>query len=199
MACASTPPDPAAGGAAPDPEAQLAAAAAGGEVAPLAAELTSLADRERVLLTDAGVVGDMAGAEIDGIGAKPDDQRTDEEKTRLVQLQNLDQYLQDGRARLGEARRKLQDRSADLALDRADAALEALKRARDQLLDPITVLRGVGTDQLAAMQQTMFLVAARRRRGTAWSRRCQKNRAGRPRAPRPPRSAAARWRRRAVA
>ncbi|HEX4423300.1 MAG TPA: DUF4175 family protein [Kofleriaceae bacterium] len=116
--------------------------------------LTHLADRERGVVAEAGVIGDLAADEIDEIGKKPDDKRTDQEKARIVQLKNLDLYLIEGRARITEARGKFQDLAAEDGVGRSEAALVELKRAREQLLDPITVLRQVAQDELAVTQDT---------------------------------------------
>jgi hypothetical protein len=116
--------------------------------------LTTLADRERGIVAEAGVVGDLAADEIDGIAKKPEDKRSDEEKVRVVQLKNLDLYLLEGRTRITEARRKLQELAAEDGVARAEAALVALKRAREQLLDPITVMRKVAQDELAVLEDT---------------------------------------------
>jgi hypothetical protein len=116
--------------------------------------LTHLADRERGVVAEAGVVGDLAADEIDAIGKKPEDKRSDEEKVRVIQLKNLDLYLMEGRTRITEARRKLQQLAAEDGVARAEAALTALKRAREQLLDPIAVLRLVAQDELAVLQDT---------------------------------------------
>ena len=118
------------------------------------AQLTHLADRERGIGAEAGVVGDLAADEIDAIGKKPEDKRNDEEKVRVVQLKNLDLYLLEGRTRITEARRKLQELSAEDGVARSEAALVALKRAREQLLDPITVMKQVAQDELAVTQDT---------------------------------------------
>ena len=136
-------------------EAWLAIKQAGGGD-PLAQQstLTPLADRERGIVAEAGVVGDLAADEIDAIGKKPDDKRSEEEKVRVVQLKNLDVYLLDGRTRITEARRKLQELAAEDGVARAEAALVALKRAREQLLDPITVMKQVAQDELAVLQDT---------------------------------------------
>jgi hypothetical protein len=116
--------------------------------------LTGLADRERGIVAEAGVVGDLAADEIDSIGKKPEDKRSDEEKVRVIQLKNLDLYLLEGRTRITEARRKLQELAAEDGVARSEAALVALKQAREQLLDPITVLRQIAQDELAVLQDT---------------------------------------------
>ena len=43
------------------------------------------------------MIADLAADEIDAIGKKAEDKRSDEEKVRVVQLKNLDLYLLDGR------------------------------------------------------------------------------------------------------
>ena len=116
--------------------------------------LTHLADRERGIVAEAGVVDDIAADEIDAIGKKAEDKRSPEEKVRVVQLKNLDLYLLDGRTRIAEARRKLQELAAEAGVARAEAALEALKRAREQLLDPITVLQQLAQEELAVVGDT---------------------------------------------
>jgi hypothetical protein len=116
--------------------------------------LTHLADKERGIGAESGVVGDMAASEIDEIAKKAEDKRSDEEKMRLVVLKNLDIYLMEAKTKIAEARRKLQDLAAEDGVDRAEAALVALKRAREQLLDPITVLREVAADEMQLMQES---------------------------------------------
>ena len=139
----------------------LAIKTAGG-TDPLAQQgtLTHLADRERGIVAEAGVIADLASDEIDVIGKKPEDKRTDEEKVRVLQLKNVDLYLIDGRTRIADARRKLQELAAEDGVTKAEAALVALKRAREQLLDPITVLKGVAQDQLEVLQDTARASAA---------------------------------------
>jgi hypothetical protein len=122
--------------------------------------LTHLADQERGVVAEAGVIGDLANSEVDEIAKKDEAKRTDEEKVRLVVLKNLDVYLGEARARIAEARRKLQDLAAEDGVARAEAALVALKRAREQLLDPITVLREIAGDELRLLQETSAVADA---------------------------------------
>ncbi|HVV83300.1 MAG TPA: DUF4175 family protein [Kofleriaceae bacterium] len=117
------------------------------------------AARQQLLGTETGVIADLAGDEITAIGGKAEDKRTDEEKVRLVQLQNLDLYIQDARKEMVDARRNLHDLHGELAHGRTEAALAALKRAREQLLDPVAVLQGVASDQLQTAQLTGALDA----------------------------------------
>ncbi len=116
--------------------------------------LVSLADVERGISAEAGVIGDLADDEVDQIGKKPEDKREDKEKIRLIQLKNLDVYLTEARSRVAEARRKLQDLAAEDALARCEAAMVALKRARDQLLEPIPILQAVGSEEVDLIRET---------------------------------------------
>jgi hypothetical protein len=118
------------------------------------APLTKLADEERGIVAEAGVISDLASDEIDSIGKKPADKRDQQEAARVVQLKNLDIYMLDSRTKIAEARRKLQDLAAEDAVAKAESALVALKRAREQLLDPIQVLRAVAGDEVQLAQQT---------------------------------------------
>ncbi|MDQ3366022.1 MAG: hypothetical protein M3680_11395, partial [Myxococcota bacterium] len=137
-------------------DAWLAIKQAGG-TDPLAqqARLTHLADLERGIVAEVGAISDLAADEIDEIGRKADDQRTDEEKVRVVQLKNLELYLLESRNRIADARRKLQELAAEDALAKAEAALVALKRAREQLLDPIAVLGALAQEQLGVLRETV--------------------------------------------
>ncbi|HVK85217.1 MAG TPA: hypothetical protein VM513_13965, partial [Kofleriaceae bacterium] len=142
-------------------QAWLAIKQAGG-VDPTAQQgtLVHLADRERGIVAEAGTLTDLAADEIDAIGKKPEDQRSQEEKSRVMQLKNVDLLLLDARSRITEARRKLQELAAEAGVGKAEAALVALKRAREQLLDPITRLRGIAQDQLALIQESAYVAAA---------------------------------------
>ncbi len=129
---------------------------AGAEVAPVAfqAEYEALAVFERTLLADSGTVIDLAGDELSGLENKTEEERTDEDRVRIVQLLNLDHYLQQARQSLSDARRQLRRLEGDRALGRAGTALEELKRARDQLLDPVTILKSLVEDQTVLFTHT---------------------------------------------
>ena len=125
------------------------------------APLTKLADEERGIVAEAGVISDLASDEIDSIGKKPADKRDQQEAARVVQLKNLDIYMLDSRTKIAEARRKLQDLAAEEAVGKAEAALDTLKRAREQLLDPIQVLRAVAGDEVQLAQETHAVAQVR--------------------------------------
>jgi len=125
------------------------------------APLTKAADEERGIVAEAGVISDLASDEIDTIGKKPADKRDQQEAARVVQLKNLDVYMLDSRTKISEARRRLQDLAAEDAVAKAETALVALKRAREQLLDPIQVLRAVAADEVQLAQETHAVAQVR--------------------------------------
>ena len=112
------------------------------------AQFEALATFERTLLADAGTILDLAGDELHLIEGKPEQELTDQENMRQVQLQNLSHYLERARAGLADTRRALRRLQGDRAHTRADQALADLKRAQDQLLSPDVVLKGIAQDQM---------------------------------------------------
>ena len=76
-----------------------------------------------------------------------------------AQLSGLLHYLHRARERIGQARSQLRQRQAERAYRRATAGLSNLKRARDQLRDPVQVLDGVILDTVRLTRETRALAA----------------------------------------
>lgn len=112
---------------------------------------------ERTLLSDAGAILDLAGEERDHLSQRAEKDRSAEEQGKLVQLQNLEHYLNLGRGTMAEVARLLRRLQGDRAHRQADQAVSELKRALEQLLDPVTVLKGLASDQTASLGQTRAL------------------------------------------
>jgi hypothetical protein len=120
-------------------------------------EFDDAATFERTLLSDAGAILDLAGEQRDHIAQKAEPQRTDEERGKLIQLQNLEHYLNLGRGTLADVARLLRRLQGDKAHRQADVAVTQLKRALEQLQDPVTVLKGLVADQTMVHGQTRAL------------------------------------------
>lgn len=103
-------------------------------------DFRTLATQQRQLLSDSDHFAERVDRERAGLEAKPDAERPPEESVRIVQLQQLEVYLQRARERMGHTRRELRGRRGERAYRRANAALAELKRARDQLRDPVQIL-----------------------------------------------------------
>ena len=119
----------------------------------------SLAVRERALLAEASDIADLAAEERAHIEAQGEEQMTPEQRTRALQLQGLDEYLQRARQSLSDTRRRLRRLEGERAHRRGDTALAELKRAREQLLDPVSVLKAIARDQLSVLAHTQALAA----------------------------------------
>lgn len=112
---------------------------------------------ERTLLSDAGAILDLAGDERDHLSQKAEKDRSSEDQGRLIQLQNLEHYLNLGRGTMADVSRLLRRLQGDRAHRQADVAVTELKRALEQLQDPVTVLKGVAADQTLNLNQTRVL------------------------------------------
>lgn len=130
---------------------------AGAEPVGFQREFEELATLERTLLAEAGSIGDLAAEERALIETKDEDERTEPERIRAFQLDAMNAWLQQARQSLSDARRRLRRLEAERAHGRADGALAELKRAREQLLDPVTVLRRVAQDQTLLLTHTQAL------------------------------------------
>jgi len=121
--------------------------------------LRGFATGQLALLTQAERLSETAGQEQTALQAKPDAERSPEEAVRLAQLEQVLSHLHRARERMGQARGQLRRLAAERAYRRVAAALSDLKRARDQLLDPVARLDTLITDGLALMRQTVHKVA----------------------------------------
>jgi hypothetical protein len=129
---------------------------AGAEAEPIAFRdaFASLATAERVLMADAGTISDLAGDELAGLDAQDPEQMQQQDRMRQMQLRGLDAYLQSARVAIDDARRALRKLDGARSHLRATAALAHLKRAREQLLDPVSALKGVAQDQGELLSHT---------------------------------------------
>ena len=122
-----------------------------------AADFEALAARERALLAEVSAVADLGTAErghIDNLDAP-----TPEQSVRHAQLTSMERFLQRSRQSLSDTRRRLRRLEGERAHRRADAALAELKRAREQLQDPLTTLRAIVRDEAALLGQTAAMAA----------------------------------------
>lgn len=115
---------------------------------------------QRMLLSIAGELVDDIAAEQGGIEATPEEQRSPEDRIRNVQLQNTLHYMHRARERMGQTRQQFRRKQAERGYRRAAASLTELKRARDQLRDPVAVLTAVIGDLQEQARNTQQLAAA---------------------------------------
>ena len=118
-----------------------------------------LASRERALSAEVSDAIDLATEERLFIEQTPEDERTPEQRIEVWQLTALSGYLERARQSLDDARRRLRRLEGERGHRRADVALAQLKRAREQLLDPVTVLGAVARDEAGLIAHTDLLAA----------------------------------------
>ncbi len=126
------------------------------------AEFDALATFERTLLADTGIITELGAGERGLIEGRGEEERSDEDKMRLYQLSSLELHLTTARTAMADSRRLLRRLQGDKAHRRANAALADLKRAREQLLDPVTVLKAIASDQAMLLQHTGVLTELRK-------------------------------------
>ncbi|NOY24252.1 MAG: hypothetical protein GXP62_00100, partial [Oligoflexia bacterium] len=119
-----------------------------------------LATQDRALSAQVGTVLDLAGDELDGLGQKADDDLSDKEKARQYQLNALETWVNSARTSLTSGRADLRDLDARGAHTQATRSLAELKRAAEQLSDPIQVLQAVTRDEATLRQKTAVLMQA---------------------------------------
>ena len=136
---------------------QLGDASATAEPAAFSETFEELAANERALYAETGTVVDLAADELGLIGQKKDDELTQQDRVRQAQLQALDRYLQAARVSLDDVRRTLRKLDAPASHEQATVALERLKRAREQLLDPVAALQAASQDEMLLLQHTAML------------------------------------------
>ena len=139
--------------------AEIEAEGAGSEPLGFKSEFDALAVRERTLMAEVGEGIDLAAEERLYIEQLAEDQRTPEQQSRAYQLAGVTDYLERARQSLSDARRLLRRLAGERAHRRGDAALAEMKRAREQLFDPVTVLKAVARDELELIDHTQALAA----------------------------------------
>lgn len=98
------------------------------------------ATAQRAVLSDADELAALVAEERAGLEARAEEDRTVEDAMREAQLGAVLEYLHRARERMGQARRQLRERRGERGYRRTSAALHELKRALDQLRDPISML-----------------------------------------------------------
>ena len=125
-------------------------------------DFRGLAARELTVLADAERLSDQAARELEGIKAKPDEDRTPKEALRAARLEALVGHVHRGRERIAQARTRLRRLQGEQAYRRAAAALGSFRRARDQLLDPVARIDALLADGTEVAQLTGLKAALER-------------------------------------
>ena len=114
---------------------------------------------ERQTLASANSIAGLAGDELGGLKSSGDDELTPEQRMREFQLESLLGYVHQARERIGQARSQLRRKQAVRAHRRAASGLSLLKRAREQLQNPVEILDGLMGDATRVASETRTLAA----------------------------------------
>ena len=115
---------------------------------------------ERQILSSATGLSRAAGDELKSLQNSSDAELTPEQRMRGAQLEALLGYLHLAQERMGQARSQLRRKQAVRAHRRAAAGLSHLKRAREQLQNPVEILDGLVGDASRVALETRALAAA---------------------------------------
>jgi Ca-activated chloride channel family protein len=124
-----------------------------------------LASDELDILSSAEEVAEFGQREAAALAARDVEELEPSEAVRAIQLEGALALIQRARERIGQTRSRLRVLEAEPAWRRSIAAMDELKRARDQLLDPVTILDGLVSDSsqnlglilgLATMQEPNY-------------------------------------------
>ncbi len=120
------------------------------------------ATAQRVLLSEGDELAERIVRERDAIMNMPEETRAPDEALRAAQLEGALVYLDSAIDRMGQTRRQLRQSRAERAYRRGAAALGELKRARDQLRDPVEQI-GVLLEEVGGLiRSTAALVSKTR-------------------------------------
>ncbi len=117
-------------------------------------DFRQLAVEQRKLLSDSQGLSKTAREELDTLDGKSAEEKTPQDKVRGAQLGGVLHYTNRAEQRMGQARSQMRQRQAQRAFRRTALALDELKRARDQLRDPVEVLDVIIADVMSLAQLT---------------------------------------------
>ncbi len=118
----------------------------------------NIAVQERLVLGQANSLARIAGDELEIFRDLGEENLSPEDAMRSAQLEALLHYTHRAQERIGQARSQLRRRQGTRAHRRAAAALSHLKRAREQLMDPVKILDGIIGDAGRVMTETRTLL-----------------------------------------
>nr|MCS5635643.1 VWA domain-containing protein [Myxococcota bacterium] len=115
---------------------------------------------ERQTLDGTTALTRAAGDELESLRNTPEEEISPEQRMREFQLESLLGHVHPARERIGQARSQLRRKQALRAHRRAASGLSLLKRAREQLQDPVRILDGLIGETTRLAGETRQLSAA---------------------------------------
>lgn len=126
---------------------RLAQEGAGQEPLAFQDDFRSLANKQRSALTQANWVAENAHDELTKIEAQAEEARSQEDSYRLFQLKQVQPLLELARQTMARARRQMRELSIEDSLRLSNQSFYLIQQAREQLQDPLAILRQRMADQ----------------------------------------------------
>lgn len=124
-------------------------------------EFRALGTTQRKVISDLQKFANDARSELDVIKQKKDEEKSDEEKVKLVQISNMLLYVDSCSQRLAKARSLTRRMQSNRSFQRWSIALSDAKRARDQLRNPVEIIGQLIGDASELVQLTQSLAATK--------------------------------------
>ncbi len=121
-----------------------------------------LSNAELLVLADADSLSEQMVQEVNGLASKGAQAAAPDDALRAAALEASIGHLHNARERIAQTRARLRKSQGVRAYRRAAAALDALQRAEDQLLDPVARLDGLLANGIEVARATAAKAAAER-------------------------------------
>jgi Ca-activated chloride channel family protein len=125
-------------------------------------EFRGLSVQQRTVLSDVQGISKAAREELDALAAKKSESQQPQEALRAAQLKIALDHLGQSEQRMNQTRSQLRQQQGERAFRRGSAALDELKRARDQFREPPELLDVLIADMTQLASLTDGLGASRR-------------------------------------
>ena len=120
-------------------------------------QFDDLAVQTRILQGDASTILQLSYEERSDLEGKTEENQSDEDKIRMVQLGNLEGHLSLGREEIVNSRVVLRKLQIENSFQNLEDAVQRVIRAQEQLMEPIQILQIIAQQQQQLVQQSALL------------------------------------------
>ena len=120
-------------------------------------QFDDLAVQTRILQGDASTILQLSYEERSDLEGKTEENQSDEDKIRMVQLSNLEGHLSLGREEIADSRVVLRKLQIENSFKNLEDAVQRVIRAQEQLMEPIQILQIIAQQQQQLVQQSALL------------------------------------------
>jgi hypothetical protein len=116
-----------------------------------------LAIKSRISQSDASTILQLSNEERSSLEGKTEENQSEEDKIRIVQLSNLEGHLSLGREEIADSRMVLRKLNIESSFENLEDAVQRIIRAQEQLMEPIKILQIIAQQQQQLLQQSAVL------------------------------------------